>query len=46
MEQLFLDGQRAYFHGDYDGAMHDFLAAERIVSKYPNDITAGARSAP
>jgi hypothetical protein len=43
MEQLFLDGQRAYFHGDYDGAMHNFLAAERIVSKYPNDITAGAR---
>ena len=42
MEQLFLDGQRAYFRGDYDGAMHNFLAAERIVSKYPNDITAGA----
>jgi hypothetical protein len=41
MEQLFLDGQRAYFHGDYDGAMHNFIAAERIVSKYPNDITAG-----
>jgi hypothetical protein len=46
MEQLFLDGQRDYFHGDYDGAMHNFLAAERIVSKYPNDITAGARGAP
>jgi hypothetical protein len=42
MEQLFLDGQRAYFRGDYDGAMHNFLAVERIVSKYPNDITAGA----
>ncbi|HLK80852.1 MAG TPA: hypothetical protein VKT99_05055 [Xanthobacteraceae bacterium] len=41
MEELFLDGQRAYFHGDYDGAMHNFLTAERIVSKYPNDITAG-----
>jgi hypothetical protein len=46
MEQLFLEGQRAYFQGDYDGAMHDFLAVERIVLKYPNDITAGARSGP
>ncbi|MGA8058873.1 MAG: hypothetical protein WB999_11560 [Candidatus Binataceae bacterium] len=46
MEQLFLEGQRAYFHGDYDGAMHDFVATERIVSKYPNDVTAGARPAP
>jgi hypothetical protein len=45
MEQLFLDGQRAYFHGDYDTAMHNFLAAERIVSKYPNDVTAGERPA-
>jgi hypothetical protein len=43
MEQLFLEGQRDYFHGDYDGAMHNFIATERIVSKYPNDITAGAR---
>jgi hypothetical protein len=38
MQQLFLEGQRLYFKGDYDGAMHDFLAAERIVSKYPNDV--------
>jgi hypothetical protein len=43
MQELFLAGQRDYFRGDYDGAMHKFLAAERIVSKYPNDITAGAR---
>lgn len=43
MEQLFLEGQRDYFRGDYDGAMHNFIATERIVSKYPNDITAGAR---
>jgi len=39
MEQLFLEGQRLYFKGDYDGAMHKFLAAERITQKYPNDIT-------
>lgn len=39
MQQLFLEGQRAYFKGDYDGAMHAFLAAERISQKYPNDIT-------
>ncbi len=38
MQQLFLDGQRAYFKGDYDKAMHDFLAAERITQKYPSDI--------
>ncbi len=38
MQELFLDGQRAYFKGDYDKAMHDFLAAERITRKYPNDI--------
>ncbi len=43
MEQLFLEGQRDYFRGDYDSAMHNFIATERIVSKYPNDITAGAR---
>lgn len=38
MQQLFLEGQRLYFKGDYDGAMHKFLAAERISQKYPNDI--------
>ncbi len=41
MQELFLEGQRAYFKGDYDKAMHDFLAAERITQKYPNDITQG-----
>lgn len=41
MQELFLDGQRAYFKGDYDAAMHSFLAAERITKKYPNDITGG-----
>ena len=41
MQELFLDGQRAYFKGDYDGAMHSFIAAERISEKYPNDITGG-----
>jgi hypothetical protein len=41
MQQLFLEGQRSYFKGDYDKAMHDFLAAERITQKYPNDITGG-----
>lgn len=41
MQELFLGGQRAYFKGDYDGAMHKFLAAERITKKYPNDITGG-----
>jgi hypothetical protein len=43
MQQLFLEGQRMYFHGDYDGAMHNFLAAERIVSKYPNDVGIGTQ---
>lgn len=41
MQQLFLEGQRAYFKGDYDGAMHSFLEAEQITKKYPNDITGG-----
>jgi hypothetical protein len=39
MQELFLDGQRAYFKGDYDSAMSDFMAAEKIYSKYPNAIT-------
>jgi hypothetical protein len=38
MQELFLDGQRAYFKGDYDGAMADFGAAEKIYRKYPNTI--------
>lgn len=41
MQQLFLEGQRDYFKGNYDAAMHAFLAAERITAKYPNDITGG-----
>ncbi len=40
MQELFLDGQRAYFKGDYDAAMGDFMAAEKIYKKYPNAITA------
>ena len=39
MQELFLDGQRAYFKGDYDAAMGDFMAAEKIYKKYPNAIT-------
>jgi hypothetical protein len=39
MQELFLDGQRAYFKGDYDSAMSDFMAAEKIYKKYPNAIT-------
>ena len=39
MQELFLDGQRAYFKGDYDSAMSDFMAAEKIFKKYPNAIT-------
>jgi hypothetical protein len=39
MQELFLDGQRKYFKGDYDGAMSDFGAAETIYRKYPNAIT-------
>jgi hypothetical protein len=39
MQELFLDGQRAYFKGDYDSAMGDFMAAEKIYKKYPNAIT-------
>lgn len=39
MQELFLDGQRAYFKGDYDSAMSDFMAAEKIYKKYPNTIT-------
>jgi hypothetical protein len=39
MQELFLDGQRAYFKGDYDAAMSDFTAAEKIYKKYPNAIT-------
>jgi len=46
MQELFLDGQRLYFHGDYDGAMHNFLAAERIVAKYPNDVGIGTQPSP
>jgi len=38
MQELFLDGQRAYFKGDYDAAMSDFTAAEKIYKKYPNAI--------
>jgi hypothetical protein len=40
MQELFLDGQRAYFKGDYDSAMSDFMAAEKIYKKYPNSVTA------
>jgi hypothetical protein len=40
MQELFLDGQRAYFKGDYDSAMSDFTAAENIFKKYPNAVTA------
>lgn len=40
MQSLFLDGQRAYFGGDYDAAMRDFRAAEEIYKKYPNAISA------
>ena len=40
MQELFLDGQRAYFKGDYDSAMSDFMAAEKIYKKYPNAVTA------
>jgi len=39
MQELFLDGQRAYFKGNYDAAMSDFMAAEKIYKKYPNAIT-------
>ncbi len=39
MQQLFLEGQRAYFKGDYDSAMGDFMAAEKIYKKYPNTIS-------
>ena len=39
MQELFLDGQRAYFKGDYDSAMSDFMAAEKIYKKYPNAVT-------
>jgi hypothetical protein len=39
MQELFLDGQRAYFKGDYDAAMGDFMAAEKICKKYPNTVT-------
>ena len=39
MQELFLDGQRAYFKGDYDAAMGDFTAAEKIYKKYPNAVT-------
>ena len=39
MQELFLDGQRAYFKGEYDSAMSDFMAAEKICKKYPNAIT-------
>jgi hypothetical protein len=39
MQELFLDGQRAYFKGDHDSAMGDFMAAEKIYKKYPNAIT-------
>jgi hypothetical protein len=39
MQELFLDGQRAYFKGDYDSAMADFMAAEKIYKKYPNAIS-------
>jgi len=39
MQELFLDGQRAYFKGEYDSAMGDFMAAEKIYKKYPNAIT-------
>ena len=46
MQELFLEGQRMYFHGDYDGAMHNFLAVERIVSKYPNDVGIGTQPSP
>lgn len=35
MQELFLDGRRAYFKGDYDSAMSDFMAAEKIYKKYP-----------
>jgi hypothetical protein len=38
MQELFLDGQRAYFKGDYDSAMSDFMAAEKIYKKYPNAV--------
>ena len=39
MQELFLDGQRAYFKGDYDGAMADFEQVETIYKKYPNVIS-------
>ena len=39
MQELFLDGQRAYFKGDYDGAMADFEQCETIYKKYPNVIS-------
>jgi hypothetical protein len=39
MQELFLDGQRAFFKGDYDSAMDNFMAAEKIYKKYPNAIT-------
>lgn len=39
MQELFLDGQRSYFKGDYDSAMGDFMAAEKIYKKYPNTIS-------
>jgi hypothetical protein len=39
MQELFLDGQRAYFKGDYDAAMGDFMAADKIYKKYPNAVT-------
>jgi len=39
MQELFLDGQRAYFKGDYDAAMSDFMAAEKIYKKYPNTVS-------
>jgi hypothetical protein len=39
MQELFLDGQRKFFKGDYDGAMDDFGAAETIYKKYPNAIS-------
>jgi hypothetical protein len=40
MQELFLDGQHAYFKGDYDSAMSDFIAVEKIYKKYPNAVTA------
>ena len=38
MQELFLDGQRSYFKGDYDSAMGYFMPADKNYNKYPNTI--------